>query len=313
MKWKAVYELVRDTVREWFESKTFQLGAALAYYGVFSIAPILVIAVAIAGALFGESAARGQVATHLRETFGPAVADAVQQALGYVHTSGSSGLASALSVLVLLFGAIGFFAQLQAALDTIWNVMPKPGRGLWGVVADRLISFLMVLLIAALLLLSLLASAVLAAMDQLLTATALPGGVYLWRGVHWVVSLGLLTLLFALLYKIMPDVKIAWRAVWVGAAVTALLFTVGSYLIGLYLGRASVTSAYGAAGSLVIILLWVYYSSQIVLLGAEFTRLYADRYGQPAQPADNAVPMTAAARIRQGTPSPGDAQAALRA
>ena len=312
MKWKDVYQLVRDTLTEWFDSKTFQLGAALAYYGVFSIAPILLIAIAIAGKLFGEDAAQGQVKKRLHETFGPAVADAVEKAIGYAHISGSGGLATLIGAAVLLFGAIGLFSQLQAALNSIWNVMPSPGRGLWGAVADRLISFLMVVGIATLLLLSLAASAVLSTVDELLSPEALPGGVYLWRAVHSVVSLGLLTLLFAMLYKFLPDAKIPWHPVWVGAAVSALLFTAGSYLIGLYLGRNSVTSAYGAAGSLVVILLWVYYSSQIVLLGAVFTRVYANRYGQPPEPASNAMPMTREAGNRQEPPRPEDIQTARR-
>jgi membrane protein len=313
MKGKELYELLKTTLARWYDSGTFQLGAALAYYAIFAIPPILVIALAVAGALFGQEAARGQLANRLAEAVGPAVAKAIESTIGYAETKGGGAIATVISIVVLLFAAVGLFTQLQMSLNTIWNVRPRPDRGWWDMIRDRLLSFLMVLVIAVLLLLSLAANAVLSAVSGWFSQLALPGGNSLWEALRWIVSLGLMTLLFAALYKVLPDVKIGWKAVWIGAVVTAVLFTVGNFLIGLYLGRASVTSAYGAAGSLVVVLLWVYYSSQVVLLGAEFTRVYADRRGHAVQPADNAIAMTAEDRIRRGTPASEDLRRSARA
>jgi membrane protein len=209
-------------------------------------------------------------------------------------------------MLILILGSLGLFTQLQTALNTIWQVKPKPGRGIWGAVKDRFLSFLLVLNVGALLVAALMVNAALSAVSGFFPEFHLPGGAFLWEALRWLVSMSLLTLLFATVYKILPDVKIGWRDVWVGAATTAVLFTIGNYLIGLYLGRSSVASTYGAAGSLVIILLWVYYSSQILLFGAEFTRVYAAKYGHPIGPSDNAIPMTADDCARRDIPSRRD-------
>ena len=313
MNWKKPWEVVKQTAVDWSESNTFDLGAALAYYGVFAIAPILVIALAIAGMVFGEEFASSELFARLRETAGPAVAEAIAQSLQYAKTSGQGWLATGISVAILILGSLGLFTQLQTALNTIWRVKPKPGRGIWGVVKDRFLSFLLVLSIGALLVAALVVNTALAALSGFFPEFHLPGGAVLWEALRWLVSLGLLTLLFAMIYKVLPDVQLAWRDVWVGAATTAVLFTIGNYLIGLYLGRGSVTSTYGAAGSLVIILLWVYYSSQILLFGAEFTRVYADKHGRRMAPADNALPMTADECARRGIPDrPGPPVAAPR-
>jgi membrane protein len=296
--------IFRTAAKQWWDSRTFELGAALAYYSMFSVAPILVIALWIAGLLFGQKAAEGHLESRLSQTLGPGVSGAIVSTLKYVHTDDSGRVATALSLALLVFGALGVFNQMQAALDNIWNVEPKPGRGLWGVVKDRLLSFLLVVLVGVLLLASLVVNAVLGAVGSWLDLSALPASVYLWGTLRWVVSLALLTVLFALVYRILPDVKIAWRDVWIGALTTSVLFTVGNYLIGLYLGRGSVTSAYGAAGSLVIVLMWVYYSSQILLFGAEFTQVYACRTGRPPEPTPNAMRPTAKDLARHGIPCP---------
>jgi membrane protein len=289
MKVNDWLRLLKETVRDWYESNTFQLGAALAYYSVFALAPTLVIAVGIAGLIFGRDAAQGNLADQLKQTMGPAVAEAIQETLSSAHQAATAGWwATLLSIGVLLFAALGVFMQLQYCLNVIWRVKPKPGRGLWGVVRDRLVSFVMVLIVGLLLLASLAASTALEVIGRLVPTAEIPGGYYLGVAVHWVVTLGLMTLLFALLYKVLPDVNLRWRDVTVGAAVTAVLFAAGNYLIGLYLGTSGTTSAYGAAGSLVLLLLWVYYSSQVFLLGAEFTRVYAIRRGRLPGPADNA-------------------------
>jgi membrane protein len=202
---------------------------------------------------------------------------------------------------MLLLGATAVFAQLQDALNTIWRVKPREGRAWLGVIKDRFWTFMIVLSIGFLLLGSLLISIGLSAVTEFLPAAYHPN-LYFWRALDWLVSFGLVTTLFAMIYKLLPDVELEWRDVWVGAAVTAVLFTIGRYLIGLYLAHSSWISAYGAAGSLVIVLLWVYYSSQVFLFGAEFTYVWANESGKPLVPRANAEPATEEARARQETP-----------
>jgi membrane protein len=289
MRWRDRFGVVKEAAVAWANSRTFAMGAALAYYAVFSIAPLLVITVAVAGMVFGEEAAQSRLVAELQQFLSPLVARAVAETLGYAHLTHSGALATLIGAGVLLFGAVGVFTQLQSSLNAIWGVKTRPGLSLWAAVRVRLRSFLLVGLMGALLLASLVASTALAAVSGYLPEAELPGGFSLLEGLHWVVSLALLTLLFALLYKLLPDVRFAWRVVWAGAAATAVLFSVGNYLIGLYLGRSSVASAYGAAGSLVVLLVWVYYSSQVLLFGAELTEAYARRSGEPARPAAHAV------------------------
>jgi membrane protein len=210
-------------------------------------------------------------------------------------------MATILGTAALLFGATGVFGELQDSLNTIWEVKPKPGRGWRGLVQDRLLSVGMVLAVAFLLVVSLVVSATLAAVGTFV------GGYVgalapVWHAIDVLVSVAVLTALFAAIFKWLPDVHIAWRDVWIGAAVTAILFTLGKLLIGLYLGRSSVTSVYGAAGSLVILLLWVYYSAQILFFGAELTQVWANQYGSRVVPAANAEPVTEEARAQQGMP-----------
>jgi membrane protein len=289
MKCKELIRVLKESVIEWHNSDAFTLGAALAYYAVFAIAPTLIIALAIAGIIFGPQAAQGHLQARLEQIVGPTVASAIEKILSDVHAAGGSWQATLIGAVVLIFGAIGVFTQLQTSLNAIWGVRPMPGRGIWGVVKDRLFSFLIVICFGILLVVSLAANAALSVVISYLPTEELPGGFYLWQALRWVVSFALLTVLFAVIYEVLPDVKLSWRSVAVGAAITALLFTLGNYLIGLYLGRSSVTSAYGAAGSLVIVLLWVYYSSQVVLLGAVFTRVYARYCGVAVEPSANAV------------------------
>jgi len=303
MKIKDLFGLLKETLFEWYASNTFQLGAALAYYSVFAIAPTLVLALSIAGRIFGAEAAAGHLEARLGEVAGPTVAAAIEETLSYVHASGETRFATLASLTALLFGAIGAFTQLQAALNAIWGVMPKPGRSIWRVVADRFISFLIVLCVGILLVLSLATSTALVVLSSYFPPAGLPGSLHFWRALHWLITFALLTLLFAVIFRMLPDVKIAWRDVWIGAATTSTLFTVGNYPIGLYLGRSSVSSAYGAAGSVIIVLLWVYYSSQIVLLGAEFTKVYARRSGHPLIPAAHAICLTPEQRVRLGMSS----------
>jgi membrane protein len=265
------------------------LGAALAFYTVFSLAPLLVITIAIAGLVLGQEAAQGQIFDQLRLLIGATSAEAVQDVVQNANAQPATGvLTTMIGFLALLFGASGVFGQLQTSLNAIWGVEPKPGRGLLGIVHDRILSFGFILVVGFLLLVSLLLTAAIAFSGEWLGGM-FPAIEMIVQIANSILSLAVITLLFATIFKFMPDAKIAWRDVWIGAFITAALFTVGKLLLGLYLGKSGVGSSYGAAGSLILLLLWVYYSSQIVFFGAEFTRAYANRFGSRIVPADNAV------------------------
>jgi membrane protein len=306
------FRLLRTTLTEWNEDKAPRLGAALAYYTIFAIAPLLIIAIAIAGLVYGKEAARGQVARETQAALGRPVAEAVQDLIEHTSRSGAGPIATVIGLGTLFFGAAGLFWQLQDALDTVWKVTPKPGRGIWGIIRDRSFSFVMVLGIGLLLLASLVVTTALMAVSQRVSLPELPGGISLWHAVDGIVSVLFLTLLFAMIYKILPDAKIRWADVWTGAGLTALLFTIGRELIGWYLGYAGLASAFGAAGSVVLILFWVYYCAQIFLFGAEFTRVYASYRGSPLEPTSNAVALSFEDRVRQGIPRNEDIARLMR-
>jgi membrane protein len=296
--------VLRDTAREWNADKAPRLGAALAYYAVFSLAPFLLIAIGITSLLFGEQAARGDVVAELRTVTGEPVARVVEDALKQTRAASHSTAATVAGLALLLFAASGVFIQLQDALNTIWKVTPKPGRAVVAVLRERALSFAVVLGTGVLLVASAVASIGLTAVGKYVHPGALPGGTYLWQAVHSLISLILFTVLFAALFKILPDACVAWRHVWPGAVVTGVLFALGRHLITLYLAWTSTTSAFGAAGSLAALLVWVYYSSQIFLFGAEFTRVCSEKAGAATPPTDNATPVTADVRARQGMPAP---------
>jgi membrane protein len=283
--------ILKETVNDWLEDRATRMGAALAYYSAFSLAPLLLIAVAVAGMVFGEQAARRELHRQLGEAIGPSAAAAAEELLDNVHRSGQGVLGCVIGLAVLLFGASGVFVELQDVLNTIWKVKPRPGRGVWGVVRGRLISFLVVAGAGFLLLVSVAASTALSGVEEALGAGR-------WRAVSLALSFGLEAVLFMMIYKVLPDTSVGWRDVWLGALLAALLFNVGKYLIGLYLARGAVASAFGAAGSVIVVLVWVYYSSQIVLFGAEFTRVWARHPGSDTRPVENAVPLTAEERAR---------------
>lgn len=271
--------LAKETVTRWTEDKASALAAALAYYALFSLAPLVLIAVAVAGLVFGQQAAEGQLYTQLAGLIGDASAKAVQSIVANLHQQQGGGvLATVVGVATLLFGATGVFAQLQDSMNTIWKAKPPTTNGIVEFLRVRLLSFSMVLGIGFLLLVSLVLSAMLAAVGEYL-GTFLPGGAAVGQALNATVSLVVVTALFAMIYKLLPDTPVAWRDVWVGALLTSFLFTLGKFAIGVYLGKASVASSYGAAGSVVILLLWVYYSSLILYLGAEFTHVYSMRHG----------------------------------
>jgi membrane protein len=302
---KSVWSLVKESVSQWSEDYAPSMGAALAYYTIFSIAPLLIIAIAVAGFFFGEDAARGQIFEQLRGLLGDNGAGAIEAAVKSASETGGSGIAAIVGVVTLLLGATTVFGELQSNLDRIWDA-PKPDHGgLWRLVKGRLLTFGMVLGIGFLLLVSLVLSAGLSALGKFATGW-FPGLDLVLQVVNFVVSLAVITGLFAMIYKLLPRVEIAWGDVWVGAGVTSLLFAVGKLLIGLYLARSGAASSFGAAGSLVIVLLWVYYSAQIFLLGAEFTRTYAYRHGTRAgrgKPARSGKPQ-ASRRGAAEPPSP---------
>ena len=284
---KSIFRLLKEAFTEWQQDKASILAAALAYYTVFSITPLLTIAISIAGAVFGPEAARGEIVQQIDSLVGQQGAEAIETAIANADRPQLSGIASIISVVLLFIGASGVFAQLQQALNTVWNVKPKPDEGIWGFIRKRLLSFGMVLAIGFLLLVSLVLSAMLSGIGKL-EISLLPGLTPIWQIVNFALSFGSISLLFALIYKLLPDVEIRWKDVVVGAVITALLFTIGKFLIGLYLGRGSLGSAYGAAGSLVVFLAWVFYSAQILLYGAELTQVYARRYGRKIRPDSHA-------------------------
>lgn len=300
MKVQTTYDLLKQTFEEWSEDKVPRLGAALAFYSVFSIAPLLMIATSVAGLVFGREAAQHHVVGQIASVVGQEGGKTVEAILQDSSKPASGTMAVIIGVIVLLFGASGVFAQLQDALNTIWGVVPQPDRGWKGIIRDRFLSLTMVLGIGFLLLVSLVISAVISAVTSYVGDST---GEAISHAVNLVVSLAVITVLFAMIYKVLPDVKIAWRDVWLGAAATSMLFVVGKLVVGLYLGRSSVVSMYGAASSLVLILLWVYYSSQILLLGAEFTQVYANRFTSHIQPARGAVLLTKEDRAQQGIPT----------
>ena len=286
---KEIFPILKEAGSDWMEDQASTLGAALAYYTVFSLAPLLIIAIAIAGLVFGQEAAQGQIFEQLRGLLGEASAKAMQDMVQDANAKPATGVvATLIGVVTLLFGASGVFGQLQTSLNAIWDVEPKPGRGILGLVRDRILSFGFILVVGFLLLVSLLLTAAVALVAQWFGGM-LPAMETLAQILNFVVSLAVITLLFAMIFKFLPDAKIAWHDVWIGAFITALLFTVGKFALGLYLGKSGVGSSYGAAGSLIVLLLWVYYSSQILFFGAEFTQVYANRFGSHVAPADNAV------------------------
>ena len=271
--------LLRDSIIGWLDHNASRTGAALAFYTVFSLAPILLLSIAIAGAFFGEQAARGEIFEQIRDLIGPSGATAVESIIQNASTSGSGALTTVFSVLTVIIGATTALVELKAGLDKIWDVPPEQRQGFWYFIRTRLLSVGVILALAFLLLVSLVISAGLTALEELSPGKQLFNLIYVWLNLLF--SFALVAALFATIYKVLPSVRIAWRDVTVGAVVTAALFTMGKYAIGMYLGNSGLASTYGAAGSIILLLVWVYYSAQIFLFGAEFTRAYAER-GVPA-------------------------------
>jgi membrane protein len=287
---RALWSLLKETVAEIGDDDVASLSAAIAYYTIFSLPPLLVILVGVAGVLFGPEAVQEALTGQVTSLAGAAAAREIQAMIRNAGDLGDAPGTKVVGVLLLLVGASGAFGQLQKALNRAWEVRMARGGGFRKLVVKRLLSFGMVLTIAFLLLVSLALSAALAALSEGVEGM-LPGGVSaaVWQVVNFAVSYGVITLLFAAMFVVLPDAKVAWRDVWVGAAFTALLFTLGKWAIGLYLGRSDPGSAFGAAGSLALLLVWIYYSALILLAGAEFTQVWAQRHGHGIVPEEGAV------------------------
>ncbi len=270
------WALVRETIRHWLEDDISTYAASLAYFTVFSIAPTLIIAVALASGFFGEEAARGEIRGQIADLVGKAGATVIEDMMSSASQPGAGFWASALSVVVLIFGATGVFAALQNALNYIWGAPKQKVSGIISFLRTRVMSLAMVFGVGFLLLVSLVISAVISAVGDYL-GMGLTG--FGWQVINFFVSFVFVTVLFSMIYKILPDVQVAWGDVWLGASVTAVLFNIGKALIGLYLGGGTVASSYGATGSLAVLLIWIYYSSMVLFLGAEFTHVYAQLRG----------------------------------
>ena len=284
------FSQLKQTFQEWLQDKAPQLGAALAYYTVFSLAPLVLVLLATIGVVFRDDPAGAwdKVTQQMSYFLDQSAVQVVQNIAQQASQPRKSTLATIIGIALALFGASGVFGQLQDALNTIWGVKAAPTRGLWRFLRSRFLSFAMVGGICFLLLVSLAIEALLKGFSHYVES-ALPGGLIVALGVYLVFDFAVVVLLFAMIFKFLPDVKIQWRDVWIGAVITAILFGIGKWLLAFYLGSSAAGSAYGAASSLITLLLWVYYSSQILLFGAEFTQVYAARAGRAFEPTEYAV------------------------
>ena len=298
----TMWRIGRDAVLKFLSDSPFEMAAALSFYTVLSLSPLLLIVVSAAGLVWGEESVRTGILNQMSELIGPAGAETVRTVLNHSAFTGHTGTSMVVGILTLLFGATTVFAQLQSALNRIWRVQTSAGAAvsrpalLWSLIRTRLLALALIFVVGFLLLVSLVVSAGLAALHQYL-ARAFSGGALVWEVVNFLVSLAVGSFLIAMVYRVLPDVRLGWSDVWGGALVTAVLFSVGKFLIGLYLGQTSVASAYGAAASLVVFLLWVYYSSLIMFLGAEITAVHA-RTRHHVRPEEFAVPVTASTARR---------------
>ncbi|HET6610640.1 MAG TPA: YihY/virulence factor BrkB family protein [Kofleriaceae bacterium] len=265
-----------------------RLAAALAFYAILSLAPLMVVVLAVVGAMWGAAAAQGELLARVQDLVGQQGAEVFRTVIASAGGGRQQGVMAIVGVGAMLLAATAVFAQLQDSLNIVWSVRPKPGRGWWIYLRRRLLSLAVILLLGALLLCSLLATAAVSVVSATV-AREVPGGYLLWRLINIALTLAVFSTLFAVLFKVLPDAAIAWRDAWLGGALTAALFTIGKELLAMYLSRAAVGSAYGAAGSLVILLVWIYYSAIMLFVGAEVTEVAARRFGRGVWPKANAV------------------------
>jgi len=292
---KFILRLIYDAYNEWSHDRAARVGAALAYYALFSLAPLLVIMITIAGAVYGEAAAEGRIVSAISGQIGPDAAAGVERFIQDVNNTGSRFFSTLVTSIILIFGATNLFSQLRDALNTMWHVRPKPRNHFLGgfveLAWDRLLAAIMVLSISMVLLTAWAMSTGLTVLNGWLRTLITPDTSFLLEGGNIITGLGLTTLLFAITFKLLPDAQVSWRVVWVGAIVTSILFNIGAFLIGLYLGYGGPRTLLGAAGSLVVLMVWVAYSAQIIFFGAKFALVYASATGDPILPASNAVSM----------------------
>ena len=304
---RVIGRILKGALYEWNEDKVPRMAAAIAFYAVFSLTPIVVIAFKIGEYTFGSDAALREILTQAQFLIGKEGVAAIELLIENAQPRTTRPLDAAIGIGAMIFAATGVFTELKDSLNTIWEVQPKPGLGLVQMVRDRFFAFAMVLVIWFLMLVSLMTSAAMTAFTRFATSY--------WTGFQFIdatLSLALITVLFALIYRVVPDVNVAWREVWLGALVTAGLFVIGKSLFGLYLGHSSLGNSYGAAGSLVIVILWTYYSCLILLFGAEMTQVQARLHHAPLEPTDKAVHVTEHARAQQGIPRTEDIEQAIR-
>lgn len=294
MTLKSLWEIVRDAGEAWIDDRAPRIGAALAFYTALSLSPILVIALAVAGLVYGEEAARGELTVQIRALVGNALAETVEGVLANSGKPGTSIPALAVGLVTLFLGATGVFNELQEGINDVWKVRPKPGRPVWTFLRSRFLSFAMVLSIGFLLVVSMGLSTAVEVVGRYATSL-LPGVSALIQVVNFTLTFLIEAFLFGMIFKVLPDAKLLWRDVATGALLTAMLFTLGKYLIGLYLTVGSVGSAFGAAGSVVALLAWIYYSTQILLFGAEVTKVVAEKAGRRIAPSHGAEAVPGAA------------------
>jgi membrane protein len=280
---KALRDFFTETYREWSQDNAMTLGAALAFYTTFSLAPLLIIVIAIFGFAVGQATVQAEILKRARELIGDQGASTIQMMISAGYRPGSSLLATISSILIIVIGSTSAFVMLKHALNIVWGAKTNPDAPIWNLVKERLLSFFMIFFVGILLILSFVFSVALSFLIGFFRYL-LPLSPLLMQVADFSLSILLVTLLFAVIYKVLPDVEIAWTDVWIGSIITAILFTLGKLLFSLYLGRSSISSAYGAASSLAIILMWVYYSSQVFFIGAEITQVYANRYGSHVRP-----------------------------
>jgi membrane protein len=284
---KSLFKLVVEAAKKWNKDGATRLGAALSYYAIFAIPPLVVIFVLMLGLWLGQQNAQKDITGELQDVLGKNAAVAIQSAVSKMSAYGKGTIATVIAIATLVLTATGLFLELQGALNWIWGVEQCPNSGIWGFIRSRLTSFVIVIASGALMMASVATSTAVNAFSHYLKQM-MPGLDVIWGFGDILVSFLVVTLLFALIYKVLPDVKIAWRDVWIGALMTSALFSIGKFALGLYLAKNSTVSAYGAAGALILVLLWVYYSAQIMFFGAELTQIQANRFGRKLEPKEHA-------------------------
>lgn len=280
------YSFVKQVIAEFINDNILKYSAALAYYTVFSLAPMLLIMITICGAIFGQQAVEGQVYGEIKNIVGSAAALQIQETIKNIHLTKNSPLASVFSVVVLVIGGTGIFGEIQDSLNKIWGLKVKTNKVWWKLILNRVLSFSLIISLGFVLVVSLILNALVSIMGNRLNNLLSGTGKIFIPVIDNLVSFAITTLLFAIIFKVLPDAKIKWKDITVGALITAILFTLGKFIIGYYVGRSNLMSIYGAAGSIIIIMIWAYYSSVILYLGAEFTKLFANKHGTKIQPSD---------------------------